>query len=54
MKNLLFTIASMLFVFLITTGCRTDQSMYAWGVYSGLFAVAFAVVGIIYVITKVL
>ncbi len=54
MKNFLLSFAIILFTFVLTTGCRTDQSMYAWGVYSGLFAVVFAIGGIIYVLTKIL
>lgn len=54
MKNFLYSISILLFTFVLTTGCRADQDMYAWGVYSGLFAVAFAIGGIIYVLTKVL
>ena len=54
MKNYLSIVSIMLLTFVFTTGCRADQDMYAWGVYSGLFAVAFAIAGIIYVITKIL
>lgn len=54
MKNFLFNIALLLFTFALTTGCRADQDMFAWGVYSGLAATAFAIAGIIYVVTKIL
>lgn len=54
MKNYLNSFALLLLTFVLTTGCRVDQDMYAWGVYSGLFAVAFAIAGIIYVVTKIL
>jgi hypothetical protein len=35
-------------------GCRTDQPLFANAVYTGLFALGGAVVGIIYVMKKLL
>ena len=43
-----------LFVLVVLSSCRTDQPLFANGVYTGLFAIAGGIVGIIYVMKKIL
>jgi hypothetical protein len=44
----------LLFVLVVLSSCRTDQALFANGVYTGVFALIGAVIGIIYVMKKIL
>lgn len=44
----------LLFTLVFLGSCRTDQALFANGVYTGLFAILGAIVGIIYVMKKLL